>query len=154
MRTLKLIGAAAAVLVLVALGGAYGLLRASLPQLDGRIREMNLGAPVRITRDARGVPTIEAANRLDLAYATGFVHAQDRFFQMDLSRRLAAGGLSGLFRPLAPAQDRKTRLFRFRSLARQVILDATPAQRAVLEAYARGVNAGLADLSSRPWEYW
>ncbi len=58
---------------------------------------------MRITRDARGVPTIEALNRTDLAYATGFVHAQDRFFQMDLSRRLAAGELAELFGPVAVA---------------------------------------------------
>jgi len=91
MRTLKLIGAAVLVLVLATLGSVYGLLRASLPQLDGRIEHAKIGAPVRIARDARGVPTIEAADRLDLAFASGFVHAQDRFFQMDLSRRLARG---------------------------------------------------------------
>jgi len=154
MRTLKLIGAAAAVLVLAALGTAYGLLRASLPQLDGRVHLPGLSAPVSIARDALGVPTIEARDRVDLAYATGFVHGQDRFFQMDLGRRLAAGELSELFGPVAVDQDRKTRLFRFRTVARQVVAAATPPQRAVLEAYARGVNAGLASLGARPWEYW
>src|SRR5215831_20045970 len=101
MRTLKLIGAAAAVLMLAALGTGYGLLRASLPQLDGAIRHAAVQAPVSIARDVRGVPTIEAADRLDLAYATGFVHAQDRFFQMDLARRLAAGELAELFGAVA-----------------------------------------------------
>jgi penicillin G amidase len=154
MRTLAYIGAAAVLLVLMALCAAYGLLRASLPQLDGRRAERGLGAVVRITRDARGVPTIEAANRLDLAFGTGFVHAQDRFFQMDLARRHAAGELSELFGRKTLEEDRRTRLFRFRSLARQVFAAATPEQRAVVEAYARGVNAGLASLGSRPWEYW
>jgi penicillin amidase len=154
MRTLKLIGAAAAVLVLAALGTVYGLLRASLPQLDGRVRIPGLSAPVSIARDALGVPTIDAADRVDLAYGTGFVHGQDRFFQMDLARRLAAGELSELFGPVAIDQDRKTRLFRFRAVAREVVAAATPAQRAVLEAYARGVNAGIASLGARPWEYW
>src|SRR5215472_14857840 len=154
MRTLKLIGAAAVVLVLAALGTAYGLLRASLPQLDGRIPHEGVGAPVRIARDARGVPTIEAADRLDLAYATGFVHGQDRLFQMDLARRLAAGELAELFGAVAIEHDRETRLFRFRAVAREVVAAATPAQRAVLEAYARGVNAGIASLGARPWEYW
>jgi len=153
MRTLKLIGAAAAVMVLAALGSVYGLLRASLPHLDGRLNA-NVSAPVRITRDARGVPTIEAANRIDLAYATGFVHGQDRFFQMDLTRRLAAGELSELFGKVALEQDRRTRLFRFRGLAEIVVSQATPEQRAVLDAYARGVNAGLDNLGARPWEYW
>jgi penicillin G amidase len=154
MRTLKLIGAAVVVLVLAASASLYGLLRASLPQLDGRIEHAQVGAPVRIARDARGVPTIEAANRPDLAFATGFVHAQDRFFQMDLSRRLAAGELSELFGAVALDQDRRARLFRFRSVARAVVAAASPAQRAVLDAYARGINAGLASLGSRPWEYW
>jgi len=154
VRTLKLLGAAVAVLLLVALGTAYALLHASLPQLDGRIREPGLGAAVRVTRDARGVPTIEAANRPDLAFATGFVHAQDRFFQMDLSRRLAAGELSELFGAVAVDQDRRARLFRFRAVAREVVAEASPAQRAVLDAYTRGINAGLASLSFRPWEYW
>ena len=154
MRTLKLIGAAAAVLVLAALVTSYGLLRASLPPLDGRIHLAGLSAPVRVARDARGVPTIEAADRLDLAYGTGFVHGQDRFFQMDLGRRFAAGELAELFGPVAIEQDRKTRLFRFRALARQVVAAASPAQRAALDAYSRGVNAGIASLGARPWEYW
>ena len=154
MRTLKLIGAAVLVLVLATLGSVYGLLRASLPQLDGRIEHAKIGAPVRIARDARGVPTIEAADRLDLAFASGFVHAQDRFFQMDLSRRLAAGELSELFGEAAVDQDRRARLFRFRAVARAVVAAASPRQRAVLDAYTRGINAGLASLGSRPWEYW
>jgi penicillin G amidase len=154
MRTLGYIGAAAVLLALAALGAAYALLYASLPQLDGRLRQGGLSAAVRITRDARGAPTIEAANRLDLAYGTGFVHAQDRFFQMDLARRHAAGELAELFGRVALEEDRRTRLFRFRSLAREVFAAAPPAQRAVIEAYVRGVNAGLASLGSRPWEYW
>src|ERR1700716_4478996 len=114
MRTLKYIGAAAAVLLLAALALGIGLLRASLPRLDGASGAPGLTTAVRITRDSRGVPTIEAANRLDLAYATGFVHAQDRYFEMDLSRRLAAGGLAGLFGSLALEQDRPAPPFRFR----------------------------------------
>ncbi|MBV9724389.1 MAG: penicillin acylase family protein, partial [Gammaproteobacteria bacterium] len=94
MRTLKIAALAAAALVLAAIATIYGLLRGSVPQLDGQLHAPGLGAAVRITRDALGVPTLEAADRLDLAYATGFAHAQDRFFQMDLSRRLAAGELA------------------------------------------------------------
>jgi penicillin amidase len=153
-RILKYATLAVALLVLAAVVAVEILLRASLPRLDGQVRQSALSAPVQITRDARGVPTVAAANRLDLAYATGFVHAQDRFFQMDLARRLAAGELSELFGKVALEQDRRTRLFRFRSLAQLVIAQATPPQRAVLEAYARGVNAGLENLDARPWEYW
>jgi len=151
---LAYLGAVAALLVLIVLAVPYGMLRASLPRLDGAIRASGLKAPVRITRDALGVPTIEAANRADLAYGTGFVHGQDRYFQMDLSRRLAAGELAELFGSVALDEDRRTRLFRLRSVAREVLTQASEPQRALLESYARGVNAGLASLRSRPWEYW
>ena len=153
MRTLKLIGAVAAMLVLAAIATLYGLLRGSLPQLDGELHAPGLTAPVHIARDALGVPTIEASGRADLAYGTGFAHGQDRFFQMDLARRLAAGELAELFGAVAIEQDRATRLFRFRSVAREVLAAVTPGQRAVLEAYTRGVNAGIASLHVRPWEY-
>lgn len=154
MRKLKYLGVACALVIFTAVFGANVCLRGSLPRLEGHVAQPGLSAAVRITRDARGVPTIEAANRDDLAWATGFVHAQDRFFEMDLSRRLAAGELSELFGKVALDQDRKARLFRFRTVARAVLSQGTPEQRDLMEAYARGVNAGLADLSARPWEYW
>jgi penicillin amidase len=151
---LKYVVAACAALILVPLAVAHVVLRASLPQLDGEVRHMGVVAAVTIDRDELGVPTIEAENRVDLAYGTGFVHGQDRFFEMDLSRRLAAGELSEVFGAVAVEQDKKARLFRFRQVAREALQQGTPEQRAVLEAYARGVNAGLASLRSRPWEYW
>ncbi len=141
-------------IALLALATVYLTLRASLPRLDGRSAQAGLAAPVALERDALGVVTVTAATRADLAFGTGFAHAQDRFFEMDLSRRLAAGELSELVGPAALAQDRETRLFRFRALARQALAQATPEQRTLLAAYARGVNAGLASLASRPWEYW
>ena len=154
MKVVRVIVLVVVVLVLLVFASGYGVLRASLPKVAGSLEVSGLGASVSISRDERGVPTIVAANRPDLAYGTGFVHAQDRFFQMDLSRRLAAGELSELFGSVALEQDKKARLFRFRHLAQQAIADATPEQRAIVEAYTRGVNAGLASLSSRPWEYW
>lgn len=154
MLKLKFVGAACALLLIAAVSAAYLCLRGSLAQLDGTVRAGALSAPLRIERDARGVPTIEARNRADLAFGTGFVHAQDRFFEMDLSRRLAAGELSELVGKVALQQDRRARLFRFRALARQVLAQASPEQRATFAAYTQGVNAGLAALRSRPWEYW
>ena len=85
------------VLVVLALGAAWWMLRASLPQLDGVRQVAGLTGVVTVARDARGVPLLTAANRIDLAYATGFIHAQERFFQMDLLRRVGAGELSELF---------------------------------------------------------
>ena len=144
-------------MALVALGlltAGYLLLRASLPQLEGRVHTGALAAPVSVTRDARGVPTLSAGNRADLAWATGFVHAQDRFFEMDLSRRLAAGELAELVGAAALEHDRRARLFRFRHVAQAVLAAASPEQRALLAAYTDGVNAGLKGLRARPWEYW
>ncbi len=154
MRKLKLLGASLVVLLVLLVAAGFVALRGSLPRLDGSVALAGLSAPVHISRDARGVPTLEAATRADLAFATGFLHAQDRFFEMDLSRRLAAGELSELFGTAALRQDRQARLFRFRSVARAVLAQASPEQRTVMDSYARGVNAGLAGLSSRPWEYW
>lgn len=153
-RTVKFVALGAALLVLFALALVYGMLHASLPALDGTMAVPALGATVTIERDALGIPTVRAANRADLAYGTGFVHGQDRFFEMDLSRRLAAGELSELFGAVALEQDEKARNFRFRHLASAVVAQASPAQRALLSAYTRGVNAALASLHSRPWEYW
>ena len=154
MRLKHYIVAAVAVVVLLPLAVVHGVLRDSLPPLDGAVASAGLTAPVKIERDHLGVVTIEAANRIDLAYATGFAHGQDRYFQMDLSRRFPAGELSELFGPVALDQDRQARLFRFRKVAQAVLQQASDEQRAVVEAYTRGVNAGLQSLHSRPWEYW
>ena len=121
--------------------------------MSGDVALPNLAAPVTITRDAGGVPTLTGANRLDLARALGFLHAQERFFQMDLLRRAGAGELSALAGPVALSVDRARRIHRFRWRA-QAVLAAMPApDRALLEAYAAGVNAGLAALGHAPWEY-
>jgi penicillin amidase len=133
--------------------GAYFLLRASLPPLDGE-RVGAVDAPLSITRDSFGVALIRAADRPDVAWATGFVHAQDRYFQMDLSRRFAAGELAELFGKVALENDRRMRIHRFRRVAQQVLTRATPQERELLDAYVAGVNAGLASLASRPFEYW
>ena len=143
------------------LSALWWVLRASLPLLDGvRVvaattgeTGVSLQAEVRLLRDARGHPTVQAETGTDLAFGLGFLHAQDRFFQMDLSRRLAAGELAALVGEQALPQDQQTRRFRLRTVAREVIADATPEERAWVDAYTRGVNEGLAALGSKPWEY-
>jgi penicillin amidase len=130
-------------LVAASIAAAYLLLRASLPQLDGELGSQPVSAQVTIERDALGVVTIAAADRADAAYALGFAHAQDRFFQMDLSRRMAAGRLAELFGDIALDSDRLHRRHRFEAVA-DIVLDRQPAEhRAVLDAYTAGVNAGL-----------
>lgn len=146
-------GGAVIALMLVLVLLVYGFLRGGAPRLDGDLVLGGLSAPVQVTRDALGMPSIAAASRLDAVRALGFLHAQDRFFQMDLMRRLAAGELSELVGAAALDFDKRHRLFRLRALAGQVLMQATPAQRAALQAYTEGVNAGLKALGTWPFEY-
>lgn len=145
-------------LLLVLLGFALGLwlrgqVRASLPQLEGEVPLAGLEAAVRVERDSLGIPTLHAESRTDLARALGFVHAQDRFFQMDLLRRRAAGELGALVGPGGLRLDRAVRLHRFRVRARQALADATPDEHRLATAYAAGVNASLGSLGAAPVEY-
>ena len=141
---------AVAVIVPIA---AWVTLRGSLPALDGSIATGGLTAPVDVERDALGVPTLRAANRSDLAFATGFVHAQDRFFQMDLLRRAAAGRLAELLGSGLIDTDKRLRVHGFERVAADVIDSLPSAHRDVLEAYAAGVNAAMAQWRIRPPEY-
>lgn len=140
-------------LLVVLVAAAWLYLRSSLPAIDGRLAVAGLAAPVEIARDALGVPTITGTNRADVAFATGFAHAQDRYFQMDLLRRTGAGELSELFGTLALDMDRRNRLHRFRARAATALQAMPAADRALLQRYADGVNAGLSALSSPPFEY-
>src|ERR1700737_770646 len=100
-------------LIVAVLGLVWGTLSASLPILDGHLEAAGLERSVEVERDSLGIPTIRGKNRKNIAYATGFVHAQDRFFQMDTLRRRAAGELSELFGPATLPADREARLHRF-----------------------------------------
>src|SRR5262249_52743307 len=107
-----------------------------------------------IERDALGTATVHGASRDDVAYALGFVHAQERFFEMDLMRRAAAGELAELVGSAALPLDKQRRPFRMRARAAAVLERADGDDRAMLQAYCDGANAGLGALSARPWEYW
>jgi len=154
MKTLLLrIFAAGGALVFLFVLAAWFSVRASLPQLEGNVDVEGLAKPVTIERDETGIPVISASNRRDLAFATGFAHGQDRFFQMDLIRRQAAGELSELFGEAALEVDKHHRFHRFRALARQVLERASDDERRIVQRYADGVNAGLESLGARPFEY-
>jgi penicillin amidase len=155
-KRLRLLGCAASVLLLIALTLAawfYVKMRASLPQLDGQTAVAGLGAKVSVERDRQGVPTVHGTNRLDVARALGFLHAQDRFFQMDCARRHAAGELAELFGKAALPHDKKVRIHGFRTLAQKVLANLAPNERSLADAYADGVNIGLAKLGAKPFEY-
>ncbi|HLW73758.1 MAG TPA: penicillin acylase family protein [Gammaproteobacteria bacterium] len=146
-------GGVLAVLILVLVLAVYGFLRGGAPRLDGTVALQGLTSEVTVTRDGLGVPSIAASDRLDAMRSLGFLHAQDRFFQMDVLRRVSAGELSELLGAAVLDVDRHTRLFRLRAVAREVLARANPEQRAVLDAYTAGVNAGLKSLTTWPFEY-
>ncbi|KQW94105.1 penicillin amidase [Massilia sp. Root418] len=133
--------------------GVWFFLRGSLAQLDGRRSVPGLTGTASVVRDSQGVPTISGTDRKDVAYATGFTHAQDRYFQMDLLRRVAAGELAELFGARALGVDKEHRLHRFRARAEAALRAMPAADRALLERYVAGVNDGLNNLGTRPFEY-
>src|SRR3989449_586569 len=132
------------ILVLAALGAAawlYSIARSALPQLDGTVQVRGLAARVKVTRDAHGVPTIDAARLDDLFFAQGYVTAQDRLWQMDAMRRFAAGELSEILGEGFLKHDREQRILGLRVAARKAIEVTSEQDRSRFEAYARGVNA-------------
>ncbi len=132
----------------------YLLLRWSLPQTQGQRIASGLGAEVRIRFDTWGVPSIEAQTREDVAYALGYVHGMDRFYQMDMTRRFIAGELSEMLGKATVSVDRDIRRFQYRKRARRSLDLLSPEQKKQLGSYAAGVNAGLNSLKTRPFEYW
>ena len=129
---------------LAAGGGALWLkhaMRASLPQLDGSTRLPGLSANVTVRRDGHAVPHIEAANDDDLFEAQGYVTAQDRLWQMDITRRFVAGEAAEVLGSSLVEHDRLQRLLEMRPTAERIAAGVSPRDRRYLEAYARGVNA-------------
>jgi penicillin amidase len=155
-RLRRVVAGVGALLVLLTAGAGvllYLQLRASLPRLEGQLVLPGLEAPVRVERDSLGVPVIRGTSRLDVARATGFVHAQERFFQMDLLRRRAAGELAALVGEAALDVDREVRVFRLRAVAHRATETLGAGERRLLAGYTEGVNAGLQALGARPFEY-
>jgi penicillin G amidase len=155
-KRLRLLASAVSILILLIAIVAvwfYWRVGQSRARLDGETRLVGLSAAVTVERDSVGVPTVRAASRIDASRALGFLHAQERFFQMDLSRRRSAGELSELFGKGALDFDRFARLHGFRRIAQTVLNRISEAERKLVEAYTEGVNAGLAQLSSSPFEY-
>ncbi len=156
IRVVKIISLAVAVLALLLVVIAitlYLLVRASLPTLDGTKFIDSVTAPIKVTRDAQGTVAIEATTKLDAMRALGFIHAQERFFEMDLARRAAAGELSALLGKATIKMDEAKRIHRFRTRLRDTVGRLRYSEQQTLQAYADGVNAGLNNMSVRPWQY-
>jgi penicillin amidase len=152
-RIVLLLAGTGVVLAAGAVFSARHELRGSLPMLDGSHVLPGVSATVIVTRDALGIPTVQGRTREDVARATGFLHAQERFFQMDLNRRRGAGELAALVGRRALALDRKIRRHRFRAEAMSARAQMSPGNRAILQAYTAGVNNGLEAMSAPPFEY-
>ncbi|MCI0349368.1 MAG: penicillin acylase family protein, partial [Acidobacteriales bacterium] len=149
-----LLPVAALVAVAAIAGGLYFLARASLPQLDGAVNLAGLARPVTVSRDGYGVPHIRAENLKDLLFAQGYVTAQDRFWQMDMTRRFAAGELSEVLGRAYIKTDRAQRILSLRQVAERSAARLSATERVYLEAYVRGVNAYLNDYRDRlPLEF-
>jgi penicillin amidase len=118
--------------------------RTALPTLDGDVHLAGLSAPVTVRRDAHGVPHIDAATEGDLFFAQGYVTAQDRLWQMDILRRNASGELAEILGPTLILHDKAQRIFQLRPAAQRIYANLAPADRARLDAYARGVNLYIA----------
>lgn len=144
---LKIVVLALCLLLLVFLGADawfYHASKAALPQVDGSLTLSGLHAAVTVSRDERGVPTIEAASLDDLFFAQGFVTAQDRLWQMDMTRRYASGDLAVLLGPDLVKHDKEQRILGMRQMAEQGVAQMNARDRGFLEDYARGVNAYIA----------
>lgn len=133
-------------LLLAAALGAwlYRTAASALPQLDGTVAVPGLSVPVAVTRDNHGVPTIEAANLNDLFLAQGYVTAQDRLWQMDMTRRFAAGDMAEVLGPGWVTHDREQRILGLEARAQKAVGELSARDRGYLAAYARGVNDFMA----------
>lgn len=168
MISLGQLGKTAGIIIGTAAGlagvGAIAALRRPLPRTSGTLPLPGLQAPVRVIRDRWGVPHIYAANSEDLFMAQGYVHAQDRLWQMEFQRRAASGQLAEVFGAVALDSDRFVRVLGFRRVAEREADTLDDETRRLVEAYVRGVNAfieqhagnlpiefTLLRLRPRPW---
>jgi penicillin G amidase len=148
------IGVAGAVALAAAVGGTLRhLLRRPLPKTTGSLRLPSLGGPVWIRRDRWGVPHIDAQSREDLWFAQGFVHGQDRLWQMDFYRRVAAGRLAEVAGPDGLRPDRLMRTLGLRRAAEEEAEQLDPDLLGYCESYCAGVNAAAESARALPFEF-
>ena len=152
-RSIAVLLALLAVLSAVALASAYVYLRQSLPKVEGEVPAPALKAAVEVLRDAYGIPHIFASTEADAAYALGYVHAQDRLWQMEMNRRIGSGRLAELLGPAGLEADRFLRTIGVRRAAQASLAQLDAVSLGVLEAYSAGVNAFLAAGPVLPVEF-
>jgi penicillin amidase len=141
-------------LAAAAAGGGYAYLRGSLPKVEGTLRVAGLDAEITVLRDAWDVPHIYAASIDDAMFGLGFVHAQDRLWQMEMNRRIGAGRLAEVLGPRALETDKFLRTIGVTRAAQASLEGLNAETRSALDAYAAGVNAFLATKPVLPPEFW
>lgn len=141
-RVFKYTNAIGAILLVGALGLFYRYIYQSLPEHSGELA-LAISAPATIVRDAQDIPHIQAATIEDALYLQGYTHAQERFWQMEASRRAAAGELAEVAGPAALESDIQARQHRLRRVANTMVSNLDAEDRIWLAAYARGVNDWL-----------
>ena len=149
---LGLLAVALALLILVPLGG-YFWLRTSLPLTNGAVRVVGVDGPIEIVRDEAGVPHIFAGTDSDAFYGLGYVHAQDRLWQMEMNRRIGAGRLSEILGDATLSIDKFQRTMGYYRAALGDLAAIEPRSRQALEAYAAGVNQWLSEGHTLPPEF-
>jgi penicillin amidase len=141
-----------AIVLVLALGSLSSVgiatVRQSFPETSGRLMVSGLKGTVEVLRDSYGVPQIYADNPEDLFLAQGYIHAQDRFFEMDFRRHLAAGRLSELFGESQFENDAYIRTLGWRRVAEQELALLAPSTHRYLDAYAAGVNAYITNRAA------
>jgi len=145
MRILRSILLILSALIIVVGVAIFILSRQSFPQIEGSIALPGLNAQVEVIRDSNGIPHIYASNEHDLFMAQGYVHAQDRFFQMDLWRHTGSGRLAEMFGKSQVETDKFLRTMGWARVAAEELKIADPSMLSALGNYAKGVNAYLAD---------
>ena len=152
----KILGFFLALLLILVVAGyfmASSTLKKSLPELKGDMQVSTLQAPVTILRDSMGIPQILADTERDAYFALGYLHAADRLFQIDLTRRLATGRLSELLGNMALNYDRYNRLIGHTRLAEKFLAKLDARDRALLQSYVNGVNYWVKNTGALPFEY-
>jgi penicillin G amidase len=143
------------ILVVIVVGAGYFYLRQSLPQMEGSIKVTGLSAAVEIIRDIDAVPHIYAQNKLDAYWGLGYLHAQDRLWQMGLQRRVLQGRLAQLFGPSLISQDHFLRALGVYRAAQSAWESLPSEPKQIINAYVAGINAFVAthNGSQLPPEY-
>jgi len=140
-------------IIIILFIGLYILFRASLPVKSGDIEIGGINSRIEIFFDEKGIPQIWAENEEDAWFAVGWLHASDRLFQMELTRRVASGRLSELFGDMTLSFDRKQRLIGHHIIAEKDIVNLNNPTKRFLESYAAGVNQWVDQTAALPFEF-